>query len=116
MSNSNQCIIGNQSALCERFQQVPLSIEIVDFSPEWDYTNGGSKVLVCIRPPIEGVCENNSSSLEFERKFECSFGDTCVPVKFIQASVFKCKAPPHKIGFVNINLLYNGEPLDIGMS
>ena len=82
-SISNPGNVGNQSALCERFRQVPLSVEIVDFSPEWDSTNGGSKVLVCIRPPIEGVCENNASSLEFERKFECSFGDTSVPVKFI---------------------------------
>lgn len=26
------------------------NIEIVDFSPEWDYTTGGSKVLICVKP------------------------------------------------------------------
>lgn len=25
-------------------------IEIVDFSPEWDYTTGGTKLLICIKP------------------------------------------------------------------
>ena len=25
-------------------------IEVVDFSPEWDYTEGGAKVLVCLNP------------------------------------------------------------------
>ena len=32
--------------------EVP-QFEIVDFSPEWDYTTGGAKLLVCIRPPLE---------------------------------------------------------------
>lgn len=26
------------------------SVEIVDFSPEWDYTQGGAKILLCIKP------------------------------------------------------------------
>ena len=24
-------------------------LEIQDFSPEWDYTTGGSKILICIK-------------------------------------------------------------------
>jgi hypothetical protein len=26
------------------------SLEIVDYSPEWDFTQGGSKILVCLKP------------------------------------------------------------------
>ncbi len=29
-----------------------LNIKIVDFSPEWDYTEGGAKVIVCISPSL----------------------------------------------------------------
>jgi len=79
-----------------------LNIEIVDFSPEWDYTTGGQKLLVCIRPCLEGLTS------DVEEKLECSFGETLVPVKFIQPGVFKCNAPPHPVGFVQLNLLYEG--------
>jgi len=53
------------------------AIELVDFSPEWDYTTGGSKLLVCIKPQLENLTK------EQENHFECSFGDTIVPIKFI---------------------------------
>jgi len=29
-----------------------LGLKVTDFSPEWDYCSGGSKVIVCINPPI----------------------------------------------------------------
>jgi hypothetical protein len=47
------------------------SIEIVDFSPEWDYTQGGVKILVCIKPHqiVESIL-----SAGFESKFQLSFG------------------------------------------
>jgi hypothetical protein len=32
-----------------------MNIEIIDFSPEWDYTTGGSKLLVCIKPSLENL-------------------------------------------------------------
>jgi IPT/TIG domain len=82
-------------------------VQILDFSPEWDYTTGGSKIMFCIKPGIESTDDH-----DFESKFECSFGESVVPIKFIQPGVFKCKAPPHKAGFVTVNLLFNGEPLN----
>ncbi len=88
---------------------VALNIEIVDYSPEWDYTTGGSKILVCIKP--SNVFENLSS--EIESKFEISFGDVLVPIKFIQPGVLKCNSPPQEPRFVNLNLLYEGRILTV---
>jgi len=84
---------------------------IVDFSPEWDYTTGGSKLLVCIRPSINTFLGEEYSSRESE--FECSFGDTVVPIRFVQPGVFKCNTPPHEAGFVPLNLLYKGEVISV---
>ena len=80
------------------------NIEIVDYSPEWDYTTGGFKLLVCVKP--SNVFDNLPE--EIESKLELGFGDILVPIKFIQPGVFKCNAPPHETGFVNLNLLYEG--------
>ena len=75
----------------------------MDFSPEWDFTTGGSKVLICISPQLEGVV----GITQLESKFQCSFGDSIVPVKFVQPGVLRCNAPPNpEPGFVPINLLY----------
>ena len=59
-------------------------------------------MLVCIKPVLENLSEEETS------KFECSFGDNVVPIRFIQPGVFKCNAPPHDPGFVSLNLLYDG--------
>lgn len=91
----------------EQARQVPFQVQILDYSPEWDYTTGGSKILFCIRPGIDQISDE-----DFESRFECSFGDAVVPIKFIQPGVFKCKAPPHRAGFVPLNLMYNGDPLN----
>lgn len=68
----------NQAVHQERFVQVPLQVQILDYSPEWDFTTGGSKIMFCIRPAIERIDDP-----DFERKFECSFGESIVPIKFI---------------------------------
>ncbi len=68
-----------------------MDIEIVDFSPEWDFTTGGTKLLVCVKPSSN--FENLPGSIESQ--LELSFGDVFVPIKFIQPGVFKCNAPPH---------------------
>ena len=56
-----------------------LNIEIIDFSPEWDYTTGGSKLIVCVKPVQ--IFEN--IPIDLEHNFELSFGDILVPIKFI---------------------------------
>lgn len=28
-----------------------MKVDIVDFSPEWDFTTGGQKLLICISNP-----------------------------------------------------------------
>jgi len=38
---------------------IPLAVKILEYSPEWDYTTGGSKVLFCIRPGIDALLENS---------------------------------------------------------
>ena len=52
----------NLSGEIDRISQSPSldhsNIEITDFSPEWDYTTGGSKVLICINPPLTHVFNN----------------------------------------------------------
>jgi hypothetical protein len=32
---------------------VNLNVKLLDFSPEWDYTTGGTKVLVCFTPGLD---------------------------------------------------------------
>jgi hypothetical protein len=46
---------------------------------------------------------------EIEPRFMLRFGDSDVPIKFIQKGVFKCHAPPHPVGYVSLDLLYDGE-------
>ncbi|PRP86831.1 hypothetical protein PROFUN_05048 [Planoprotostelium fungivorum] len=55
---------------------------INDFSPEWDYVDGGSKVLV--------------TGTEFNRGFQysCVFGDVEVSATLIQDGVLRCVVPP----------------------
>ena len=81
---------------------------ISDFSPEWDYTTGGSKVMICVSPPLTHVY----GYADREALYEVSFGDNVVPVHFIQAGVLKCNAPPHPHpGFVPLTLLRGGETI-----
>eukprot|EP00347_Sterkiella_histriomuscorum_P020850 403336227 len=88
------------------------NIEIIDFSPEWDYTTGGSKLLVCVKP--SSAFENLPDYIE--KNLELSFGDVLVPIKFLQPGVFKCNAPPHEAGFVNLHLMYEGKILTVSQN
>jgi len=46
---------------------------------------------------------------ELEQRFLLRFGDSDVPIKFIQKGVFKCHAPSHSPGYVELSLLYDGK-------
>ena len=80
-----------------------LNVEIVDFSPEWDYITGGSKILVCINISFEQYLP-----LLPPDAFSFQFETICVPATFLQGSVLKCFAPPHKPAFVPFYLIYDG--------
>ena len=77
----------------------------MDFSPEWDYNTGGSKIIICFKPSLDDNYE------DIEQYFSLRFDEIDVPVKLIQKGVLKCNCPPHQVGFVNINLVYRGRVL-----
>ena len=54
-----------------------LDIKIEDFSPEWDYTSGGAKLLICIKPSLDDIYE------QIESKVTIRFGELDVPVRFL---------------------------------
>ncbi len=81
-----------------------LNIEIADFSPEWDFTTGGSKVLICITPSL-----GQYRPLMQAEALGCRFDATEVPATFVQGGVLKCYAPPHKVAFVQMSVVYMGE-------
>uniref|UniRef100_A0A0D6QVI1 IPT/TIG domain-containing protein n=1 Tax=Araucaria cunninghamii TaxID=56994 RepID=A0A0D6QVI1_ARACU len=61
---------------------------IHEISPEWAYSDEGSKVVVI------GEFIGNSS----EQTWHCMFGDIEVPAEIIQQGVLRCKAPRHAPG------------------
>ncbi|XP_065842161.1 uncharacterized protein [Oscarella lobularis] len=71
-------------------ENLPLSI--VDVSPEWTFTKGGSKVLVIGSWP------------DGEADFLCHFGDTKVAATLIQTGVLRCIAPAHESGIVRLRV------------
>ena len=84
---------------------IPQHVKINEFSPEWDYVTGGSKVLICFTPQL---------TVEHVNELECAFGDAVVPVRFVQDGVFKCNAPPSdEPGFVRLTILRNGESITL---
>ena len=83
-----------------------LNIEIIDFSPEWDYVSGGAKVLACISVSLEQYFP-----LITTEGFYFRFDNNDVPATFLQGSVLKCFAPSHKPAFVPIYLMYEGEKI-----
>jgi len=38
-----------QPLLQFQYEEPPLKFELVDFSPSWDYLQGGAKILVCVK-------------------------------------------------------------------
>jgi len=67
-----------------------ICFHIGDFSPDWDYTTGGGKILVT------GSLEN----LEAGASLSIMFGDTQVPAEHLQPGVLRCQTPPNPPGVV----------------
>ena len=49
---------------------------IQDYSPNWDYTEGGSKILICLKSP--GV-----QSPQMQQRLACMFGQINVAADFL---------------------------------
>lgn len=58
-----------------------LTVTITDFTPEWDYLEGGSKVIICF---------NLTKEIKSSTKVRISFGDNLVEGSWIQGNVIKC--------------------------
>ena len=80
------------------FEQIS-TVKILDFSPEWADIHGGSKVLICIDPPL--IVPNPQNLF-------CIFGDISVHIESVQLGVVKCFTPPHNPGIVDFYLIYEG--------
>lgn len=59
----------------------PVAMSITDFTPEWDYLEGGSKVIICI---------NLSKMIPQSTPVKVAFGDNLVDGSWIQHNVIKC--------------------------
>lgn len=66
---------------------------IVDFSPDWAYTEVGTKIL------IAGTFLGALKYLQ-KYKWSCMFGEVEVPAEILGQSVLRCHAPPHGPGRV----------------
>jgi len=64
--------------------------KLTDFSPEWDYVEGGTKILIMSPDFHNGL------------NYFCMFDQLEVPAELVQDGVIRCRAPPHyKPGFVS---------------
>ncbi|TYZ60931.1 hypothetical protein PybrP1_004334 [[Pythium] brassicae (nom. inval.)] len=62
---------------------------VSDFSPDWDFTDGGAKILICLASPLP------ESPLEAPTSIFVQFGIlTRVPAEKISDTVVRCTAPP----------------------
>jgi len=76
--------IANKDAQCGKLAK------LTDFSPEWDYVEGGSKILIMSPDFHNGL------------NYFCMFDQMEVPAELVQDGVIRCRAPPHyKPGFVS---------------
>jgi hypothetical protein len=69
-------------------------LQITDFSPEWDFCEGGAKMLLCYS------AEGNQNPDTLAVWFGSKFAETTV----IQPGVLKCYVPPNNPGNVSLKL------------
>ena len=65
-------------------EKVPVNIDIVDFTPEWDYLEGGSKMIICTRA---------NRQVPINTTVDVNFGSLRVEGVFIQDNVIRCYVP-----------------------
>lgn len=65
----------------------PVLAHIAEYSPDWDYLEGGAKMLI-ISPFFHPA--------EAPLSYFCAFGDALVPAFLIQPGVLRCVVPPSR--------------------
>lgn len=93
MSEEETCSDTHSTAGTE---ELCFTVDIQDYSPEWDNVEGGSKVLICVDPPIAQKGD-----------IQCYFGDISTPGTLIQPGVVRCYAPAHSPGSVDLYISLN---------
>lgn len=90
---------------------INLKLDIIDFSPEWDYTSGGTKMLIWFKPDLQKIFDSDWIDIHdiVESRLAIRFGDSEVPVKIISSGVLKWHVPPNPPGYVSLYLLYDGK-------
>ncbi|KAL4459945.1 hypothetical protein ABPG74_003471 [Tetrahymena malaccensis] len=81
-------------------------IKVTEYSPEWDYTKGGSKMVLCFLPALSNLSEYQMS------QFQIGFGSEKVPAYCIQPGVLKCFVPPHEKGIVKLQIYLEDQRID----
>ncbi|KAL4506532.1 hypothetical protein ABPG72_000103 [Tetrahymena utriculariae] len=81
-------------------------IKVTEYSPEWDYTKGGSKMVLCFLPAFSNLSEYQMS------QFQIGFGSEKVPAYCIQPGVLKCFVPPHEKGIVKLQIYLEDQRID----
>eukprot|EP00005_Dracoamoeba_jomungandri_P011184 CAMPEP_0174268676 /NCGR_PEP_ID=MMETSP0439-20130205/38271_1 /TAXON_ID=0 /ORGANISM="Stereomyxa ramosa, Strain Chinc5" /LENGTH=541 /DNA_ID=CAMNT_0015356995 /DNA_START=1 /DNA_END=1626 /DNA_ORIENTATION=+ len=80
-------------------------VHISEYSPQWDYTEGGAKVLITLHNLHSYLLNSRHSSFSLF----CMFGSKQVPCHIVQQDVVRCYAPEHSEGHVGFCLsLGNG--------
>lgn len=69
---------------------------ITEFSPEWSYCDGKTKVLIL------GDWSHHNGS------YSCLFDGCSVPATLIPPGVLRCFCPPHEPGLVALQVAWNG--------
>jgi hypothetical protein len=75
--------------------QLPENI-ITEFSPEWSYCDGRTKVLI-----LGDWSRQNG-------QYSCLFDGCSVPATLIQPGVLRCFCPSHQPGLVSLQVAWNG--------
>jgi hypothetical protein len=69
---------------------------ITEYSPEWSYSEGGTKVLVAGPWHLTAF------------PYTILFDGVAVPTSMVQSGVLRCHSPPHEPGFVTLQVACEG--------
>ncbi|KAL8018698.1 putative IQ motif, EF-hand binding, CG-1 DNA-binding domain, immunoglobulin-like protein [Plasmopara halstedii] len=86
-------------------QQTFEQVEISDFSPDWDFENGGAKLLICLAASLPEIAAQEPAAIFVQ------FGTERVHAEKISDTVLRCTAPrSKKLGSVDMFVCHWHEP------